>query len=146
MHLLMDAWTPIWGADVPARGCMEIIMETQLHLLMDAWRLLGTGLRDPWVWGADAVDAWRPLGTRYGYMQWMHGDPWVWGADVVMETSVSVWPGADVVDPGYGVQMQWRHGYGVWMQYGQLQMWCMETPRYGVSQIYIGSFVDANNK
>ena len=91
MHLLMETpiWgadaaheTPIlWGADVPVRGCMEIIVETPI--LWGAAHMDAIA-RTP-IWGADApvrgcmkiivetpvcgvqlnlfVDAWKPLGT-----------------------------------------------------------------------------------
>ena len=49
----------------------------------------GYGVWMHWVWGEDAVNAWRPLGMGCGCMEtpgygmWMHGDPWVWGVDAL---------------------------------------------------------------
>ena len=68
MHLLME--TPTWGADAPGLACLWMhggdlciwgvargFMETPGYGVKMQW------MHDPWVWGKDAVNAWRPLGT-----------------------------------------------------------------------------------
>ena len=49
----VDTWRPL-GMGCECSDCME----TPVYDQMQMWRMHG----DPWVWGADALDAWRLLG------------------------------------------------------------------------------------
>ena len=77
MHLLME--TPIWGADAPAHGCNDPYMGADAPGLACLW-MHGDNNGDLCIWGVA-----RGFMETPGYgvkMQWMH-DPWVWGKDAV---------------------------------------------------------------